>query len=101
MEICHNSSIIDHMEPLQFLFPGIREWLAIFAPFLALAVGVNEKRRSLLYCEWGIGLTYCALSNVIYAKNVDNYMVNYGILPMLTGHTYAGISFGEWQWEIL
>lgn len=71
------------------------QWLAIFAPFLALAVGVNEKRRSLLYCEWGIGLTYCALSNVIYAKNVDNYMVNYGILPMLTGHTYAGISFGE------
>ena len=32
------------------------QWLAIFAPFLALAVGVNEKRRSLLYCEWGIGL---------------------------------------------
>ena len=65
------------------------QWLAIFAPFLALAVGVNEKRRSLLYCEWGIGLTYCALSNVIYAKNVDNYMVNYGILPMLTGHTLS------------
>jgi hypothetical protein len=69
------------------------QWLAIIAPFIAMAVGVDTKRRSNIYCEWGIGVMYCLTSLVYYQTNVDNYMVNNGLLSELVDHQYSGITF--------
>lgn len=71
------------------------QWLAVLAPFLALALGTITKNRELLYCEWGIGVMYCIVSMWTYQKNVDVYMVNHGVLPMFTNYYYQGITFRE------
>lgn len=73
---------------LVYWHPG---WFIMLMPFLCIACGLIP-RRSLLYCEWGIGLLASILSIIMNPLNVDNYMVNYGILPVITGYKYQGIS---------
>lgn len=70
------------------------QWFTMIMPFVALACGIDTKRRSLIYCEWGTSIMVCLLSAVYNSGYVDNYMVNNGVLSLLTGHTYTGISFG-------
>ncbi len=71
------------------------QWFIMLVPFICLACGIDTERRSLLYCEWGIGICVSVMSCIYLPANVDNYMVNYGIFPLLTGHCYGGISLAS------
>lgn len=68
------------------------QWLTILAPFLAIALGCFTS-RGLIYCEWGLGVLYCLAAGNNFPQNVDNYMVNYGILPVITKYYYSGVTF--------
>ena len=67
------------------------EWLVNLAPFTALAIVALPQRRSLLYCDWGMGIMFWLVAANFFPQNVDNYMVNWGVLPIITGHSYGGI----------
>lgn len=67
------------------------QWFILIAPSIALVVGMRLKKRSILYCELGIGVLYCIQSAVSFPGSVDNYMVNNGLFKLITGHTYTGI----------
>lgn len=69
-------------------------WFILMAPFFSIACGLLP-RRSLLYCEWAVGLLVSVLAIIINPMNVDNYMVNYGLLPLITKHQYMGASLSS------
>ncbi|WP_368191071.1 glycosyltransferase 87 family protein [Blautia sp. 1033sp1_1033st1_G9_1033SCRN_220408] len=71
------------------------QWLAIMVPFSVLGLGISTKRQSTIYCELGISLLYLGVGFNTFDKNADNYMINYGILPALTGHEYEGVTVKE------
>lgn len=71
------------------------QWLVILAVFMAMAVPLIANTRVALYCDLGIQIVYLLFVNSFYMNSVDNSMVNYGILPVLTGHTFYGISIRE------
>lgn len=68
------------------------QWVAILTPFLALACFVSKKRRYLCYTEACASLFYILTTVNTFAANVDNYMINGGILPRIFGYSYSGIS---------
>ena len=71
------------------------QWLAVFPPFMAMAVGVNRKRRSLVYLDWGISICVCIVSGFCFPKAVDNYMINNGILNSLVRSSYSGVTIAD------
>lgn len=78
------------------------QWLASLVPFVAMAIGISKQAEGLLYCDLGMGIAYCLISNLNWQRNVDNYMVNYGILPLLTGHVYEGMPIADlWKDSLL
>lgn len=67
------------------------QWFILLAPSIVMVVCMNLGKRSLFYCELGIGVLYCIQSAVSFPGSVDNYMVNNGIFKLITDHTYTGI----------
>lgn len=67
------------------------QWFILLAPSIVMVVCMNLGKRSLFYCELGIGVLYCIQSAVSFPGSVDNYMVNNGIYKLITDHTYTGI----------
>lgn len=68
------------------------QWLAILAPFMALAISVDKKRMIMVYLDWGIGIFLLLLSGLRWPAGVDNYMINHGVLSILTGFMYDGVT---------
>ena len=66
------------------------QWLVILALFMTLAIMQFTNQKLALYCDLGVQIMYIAASNIYFVCNVDNYMVNHGILPWMTGHQYEG-----------
>lgn len=71
------------------------QWTVLVAPFMALAIVVDKQRRSLIYLDAGIGLAIFAASAIVFPKNTDNYMANHGIVAILTGHQYSGVTLSD------
>lgn len=71
------------------------QWLAIMAPFMALAISVDRKRQIMVYLDWGIGVFLLLLAGLRWPGGVDNYMMNHGILSTLTGFLYNGVTMEQ------
>ena len=71
------------------------QWLVILALFMALAIPQFENQKLALYCDLGIQIMYLAASNIYFLCNVDNYMVNRGVLVWLTGHCFDGAAIRQ------
>lgn len=71
------------------------QWIAVITPFLALACFLLKSRRYLLYTEACAGLFYLFYSSCYFTQNVDNYMVNGGLLPRIFGYFYSGTTLHE------
>ena len=76
------------------------EWLVLIMPFIALALVLLPNRKSLIYCEWIWGVAACLLSWYFFPDNVDNTMINRGILPLVTGHQYQGVKIVDIMGEV-
>ena len=74
---------------LFFLFyPTHPQWFAIITPYLALLVLLFKNKKPVILVD-GLFLTGVIFHNVFYSPmHTDNYMVNHGILPAITGRTY-------------
>lgn len=71
------------------------QWLVILSVFIALAIPQFSNNKLALYCDLGVQIMYLAISNIYYAYNVDNYMVNNGILQVITQHRYNGTTISQ------
>lgn len=71
------------------------QWLAFFPPFVAMAISVNRKRRSLIYIDWGMSILICLISGLCFPKSVDNYMINNGVLNSIVKSSYNGVTIAD------
>ena len=59
------------------------QWLVVIAPFIALAIVMNDKKRSLPWVDALLGISIVALLNEGLRGQVDNYMTNNGIVALI------------------
>lgn len=71
------------------------QWMVLLSVFVAMAVPLFGRTRVALYCDLALQILYLVITSIYFPQNVDNYMVNYGILPRLTGHLYNGLTIQQ------
>ena len=71
------------------------QWLIILSIFISMAIPHFKNIKTSLLCDLGIQSMYLLICNFYFANNVDNTMINNGILPILTGHFYSGITISD------
>jgi hypothetical protein len=72
-----------------FIFvPWHPQWIVILCPFIAIAIFMTTNFKMAVLVDSVIAASYLVETVIIYTKNVDNYMVNHGILPYIFGYDY-------------
>lgn len=71
------------------------QWLSILVPFMTIVYFIHRENRILSYLEIFISITILLIINFKFGRNVDVYMVNGGLLPMIFGSVYNSSSFAE------
>ena len=69
------------------------QWLVVIAPFMSLAIVLDVGRRSLVWADAIFGIAAVLMLNVGLGGQVDNYMVNNGIIGHFT--EYSGITMSD------
>ena len=76
------------------------QWFAIITPYLALLVLIYKNKKPVILAE-ALFITGILFYSVLqYPKHTDNYMVNHGILPAVTGKTYEGPTYHDYTYMI-
>ncbi len=69
------------------------QWLVILAPFMSMAIVVDSSRRSLPWVDAILGIGIVIMVGVGLKGQVDNYMINNGIIGLI--NSYEGVTIGE------
>ncbi len=68
------------------------QWFSMLTPFLCLALPFVWNEAVSVHSLIFMGLFYWAGVNMCYPTAVDNYMINRGLLPLITKHVYEGVT---------
>lgn len=71
------------------------QWFIIITPFIALAMSRISDIKTFLLIDIGISGSYILTSCIFYIKNVDNYMINGGLIPAIFNKMYNGITIKD------
>ncbi len=69
------------------------QWVSMVVPFMVIAIFYFKENRIFNYLEIIADVSFIIVTNIAFSANVDVYMVNGGLLPMLFGNTYSGTAF--------
>ena len=71
------------------------QWVVILAPFIALNLVLMQRKRLGLLLDVGMLIGYVMSTIVNFTYNVDNYMINNGLLARFTDKIYSGKTIFE------
>lgn len=70
------------------------QWLCIITPFIAMAIGISHKKKALLIMNTFFLIGVLMLC-IVWTPSCDNFMINHGILPLISKKYYVGVSYIE------
>lgn len=71
------------------------QWVVVLVPFITLGIVTCTNTKAAILLDWGISLGYIASTAVLFQYNVDNYMINGGVLPLIFNEKYTGRTMKE------